>query len=67
VYGVEIEPGKTKTAGMQVMSCSINSGRPPGRYRLYIDIDPSKTLDTPGYQGNNIGQTGTFEWVNLRE
>lgn len=66
VYGLDLAPGKSSTYGIEAMKCPANFGRPAGRYRLYMHIDPSDTLDTPGYATNNIGRSGTFEWVNLR-
>ena len=49
------------------VTCSAASGRPPGRYRLYVHIDPDDRLDySPGWGGNNIGNSGAFDWVNLK-
>lgn len=48
------------------MLCPRWSGRPPGRYRLYVRIDPSDAYDYPGNGGNNVGDSGPLDWVNLK-
>lgn len=65
-YSLDIEPGASVTHGLQTLDCPSSSSRPPGRYRLYVHIDPSDSLDTPGYEGNNIGNSGLLDWVRLR-
>jgi hypothetical protein len=66
-YGLDLGPGDSVTHGLEKMSCAASSGRPPGRYRLYVHVDPDGSLDTPGYNGNNIGNSGLLDWVRLRD
>jgi hypothetical protein len=46
--------------------CTKASGRPSGRYRLYVRIDPANFFDSPGFGGNNTGDSGPLDWVNLK-
>jgi hypothetical protein len=63
---VDLKAGQAKPMDPIVIECSQSSSRPAGRYRLHIHIDPMSAYDTPGYDGNNIGHSGTLDWVNLR-
>jgi hypothetical protein len=66
LYYLKIEPGASTTHGFQEINCPRSSRRPPGRYRLYVHVDPTDTLDSPGFEGNNIGKSGLLEWVRFR-
>lgn len=46
--------------------CPRWSGRPAGRYRLYVHIDPFGVFDYVGNGGNNVGNSGPLDWVNLK-
>lgn len=65
IYSLQLLPNTSYTHGMRKLTCPRASGRPAGRYRMYIHIDPTGMLDTPGYAANNIGDSGYLDWVNL--
>lgn len=65
MYDLQLASGASTTHGFLEMACPGVSGRPAGRYRLHIHIDPTGTLDTAGYSANNIGDSGYLDWVNL--
>lgn len=58
--------GSTARVGLFSMLCPRFTGRPAGRYRLYVEIDPSGVFDWPGLAGNNVGNSGLLDWVNLK-
>lgn len=65
VLDLQLLPDARMTHGLRPIECPVHV-RPDGRYRLYIHIDPTGTLDTPGYTANNIGNSSYFDWVHLR-
>lgn len=62
-----IGPGASTPYMPTVMSCPRSSGRPSGRYRLYVHIDPNDIYDYQGLVTNNVGESGPLDWVNLRQ
>ena len=64
--GPVIQPDAATPFIVPLTPCTKASGRPPGRYRLFIKIDPANFFDSLGYGGNNTGDSGVFDWINLK-
>jgi len=64
---IDLDPGEVTSMGLTELDCAASTARPDGRYRLFIHIDPQLAHDTPGYQANNIGNSGVLDWVRLRD
>ncbi len=62
---ISLEPGMSFPLP-GTMPCSKAKGRPEGRYRLWLRVDPSHVYDTEGYEFNNTGDSGPVDWVNLK-
>ncbi len=52
--------------GPATMNCPKVSGRPKGRYRMIAIVDPSDKIDSVGFGGNNVGNSGLVDFVNLK-
>lgn len=64
---VGMQPGQTVSFIRPTVSCRKSSGRPKGKFRLFVQTDPSQTFDSPGYLGNNTGNSGWLDWIHLKE
>jgi len=65
--GNDMQPGQTVPHLSASCKCLKSSGRPKGKYRLYVHADPTQSYDTPGYIQNNIGNSGPWDWIHLKE
>jgi hypothetical protein len=65
-FTIGLGVGGSMPVGVSTMLCPGFTGRPAGRYRLYVEIDPAGTFDWPGLSGNNITNSGLLDWVNLK-
>ncbi len=59
-------PGQSWPTAHNRLICPKASGRPSGRYRLWLKIDPDFVYDSVGFEFNNTSTSGPVDWVNLR-
>lgn len=64
---VGMQPGQAVAFLRPTVSCRKSSGRPKGKFRLFVQTDPSQTFDSPGYLMNNTGNSGLLDWIHLKE
>ncbi|MBK8286805.1 MAG: hypothetical protein IPK97_19155 [Ahniella sp.] len=63
---IGMQPGQSVPFTRPNIPCRKSKGRPAGRYRLLVQTDPTQTYDSPGYLGNNTGDSGLLDWINLK-